>query len=175
MSDGEDKDRSILEDRARELAKPLEEQVQQQGHDVVVFDLGGERYAVESAVVREIRRLGAVTPLPGIPSFVLGIVNVRGEILSVLDLAKILNLPERPPTESAYMLVLTDGSMTFAITVHGLRGTERLSLDGLQPAPGAEDGIAKKIIRGVRPDRLIVIDGRALLSEKALIVGYHEK
>ena len=171
MSADVEKDRVILENRAREFAKPLEERIQDEGEDVVVFDLAGERYAVESEVVREIRRLGGLTPLPGIPSFVLGIVNVRGEILSVLDLAKILGLPVRPFGDTASMLVLSDGNMIFGVAVHGLHGTMRLSIEGLQPIPAAREGIPKRVLRGVRPDGLIVMNGHALLEEKALVVG----
>lgn len=165
-----DKDRKVLESRARELAKPLHEEVYEGGENMVVFALGEERYAVESIVVREIRRLCGITPLPGVPPFVLGITNVRGEILSVLDLARILNLPERPYDEGSHMVVLSDGKMTFAVAVHALYGTERLSLEGLQKTPIAGEGLAAKLLLGVRSDRLIVLDGRALLAEKALVV-----
>ncbi len=165
-----EEDRNILEERARQLAKPLDERVDEEGENMVVFALGDERYAVEATVVREIRRLGGITPLPGVPPFVMGITNVRGEILSVLDLTKILHLPEKPYDEAAQMVVLSDGRMTFGVAVHGLHGTQRLSLEGLQKDPIQGDGPAKKFLCGVRPDRLIVLDGRALLAEKSLIV-----
>ncbi|MEJ5365773.1 MAG: chemotaxis protein CheW [Desulfosoma sp.] len=171
MLKAEERDRAILESRALELAKPLEENGLEGGTEVVVFHLCGERYAVESAVVREIRRLDGVTSLPGVPDFVMGIMNVRGEILPVLDLGTLLGLPSVPFDEEARVVVLSGAGMTFGIAAHGLKGTERLSLQGLQAAPVSGNGLAQGVVRGVTSDRLIVLDGKALLTDKGLVVG----
>lgn len=170
MVEAEERDRAILESRALELAKPLEETGFKNGTEVVVFELCGELYAVESAVVREIRRLSGVTSLPGVPAFVMGIMNVRGEILSVVDLGTLLALPSVPFHEAARVVVLSGAGMTFGIAVHGLKGTARLSLHKLQAAPVSGDGFAQSVVRGVTLDRLIVLDGEALLTEKSLVV-----
>jgi len=165
-----EKIRSILERRARELAKPLEDHGGEDETEVLVFALCGERYAVESATVREIRRLQGVTALPGVPPFVLGIMNVRGEILSVLDPVKILALPETPYEDGARVVVLSNGAMTFGLAVHELHGMARLAFSKLQEAPLSGNSSSQGLIRGVSADRLIVLDGRALLADKTLIV-----
>lgn len=170
MAEALEKDRAILESRAVELAKPVAEAGIENGTEVVVFELCGERYAVESAVVREIRRLSGVTSLPGVPAFVMGIMNVRGEILSVVDLGMLLGLPPISFDDAARVVVLSGAGMTFGVAVHALRGTVRLTLQGLQRAPVFGTGVAQSIVRGVTPDRLIVLDGPALLTEKSLIV-----
>ncbi len=170
MAEPVEKDRAILKSRALELAKPANEAGIETGTEVVVFELCGECHAVESAVVREIRRLSGVTSLPGVPAFVMGIMNVRGEILSVVDLGKLFGLPSVPFSDPARVVVLSGVGMTFGIAVHALRGTVRIPLQGLQRAPVSGTGVAQNIVRGVMPDRLIVLDGAALLTEKALIV-----
>src|SRR5258707_9878632 len=81
-----EKRKKILQERAKGLArerKAVDRQEEQL--EVVEFLLAGERYAVESSWVREIYPLKDLTPLPGTPSFVPGIINVRGQIVSVVD------------------------------------------------------------------------------------------
>ena len=170
MQGESEKSRSVLERRARELAKPVEDHGVEDGTELLVFELCGERYALESAMVREIRRLQGLTALSGVPSFVLGIMNVRGEILSVLDPVKILALPETAYEDGARVVVLSDGAMTFGLAVHGLHGMARRAFSKLQEAPLAGKGFSQGLIRGVSADRLIVLDGKALLAEKTLIV-----
>src|SRR6185312_5009031 len=86
--------RAILEERARLLARiPPAPPAVGESLQVVVFRLGDERYALETQYVREVVRLSDYAPLPGAPAFVLGILNLRGEILSVLDLRPFCGVP----------------------------------------------------------------------------------
>jgi len=73
---------AILRSRAEQLAKPLEAKVQgTRLLEILEFTLGKERYAFASSCVREVFPLTEITPLPGLPAHVLGVVNVRGRIL----------------------------------------------------------------------------------------------
>ena len=93
---GADQTKRILRERALALAaEPGETQTLADSIEVVEFLLAHERYAVESSYVREVYPLENLTPLPCTPGFVLGIVNLRGEILSVIDLKKFFDLPEK--------------------------------------------------------------------------------
>ena len=86
----------ILKARAKVLAQEPEKEVLDQDYlEVVEFLLAYETYGIESAYVREIYPLTEITPLPGTPPFVRGIVNIRGQILSVIDLKKFFELPEK--------------------------------------------------------------------------------
>ncbi|MDA8325786.1 MAG: chemotaxis protein CheW [Nitrospiraceae bacterium] len=85
--------KNILRKRALALAKEPEAPDSGEHIDVLEFLLARERYAVESSYVREVWPLKDLTPVPCTPPFVLGIIGVRGRILSVLDLKKFLNLP----------------------------------------------------------------------------------
>ena len=88
----------ILQERAKNLARegPADQGARKQ-LDVVEFLLAYERYAIESHWVREVHPLKEITPLPGTPAFVLGIINVRGRIVSVVDLKAFFDLPVRGP------------------------------------------------------------------------------
>src|SRR5262249_53998132 len=77
---------TVLLQRAQALAQPLAvDTVPSDTFDCVEFRLAHESYGIASSYVREVYPLRELTPLPGTPPFVLGIINVRGEILSVLD------------------------------------------------------------------------------------------
>ena len=85
--------RKVLKARAREMARESIATGTAERIEVVEFLLAGETYAVESRYVRAIHPLTSLAPLPCTPSFVLGIANVRGEILSVVDIGKFFELP----------------------------------------------------------------------------------
>lgn len=72
----------------------------------IVFSLGRARYAVPIGAVIEVGSVPPVTPVPHLPPWVLGVTNLRGEILSVLDLATFLGTPSEVPAASGRMLVV---------------------------------------------------------------------
>ncbi|MBI2158723.1 MAG: chemotaxis protein CheW, partial [Candidatus Rokubacteria bacterium] len=82
----------ILQDRARALAKPLEEpSAQGETLDLLVLGLAGERYGIDAAHVLEVVQLPELVPVPCTPPVVLGVVNHRGRVLTVLDLRRLFD------------------------------------------------------------------------------------
>ena len=90
MADGR---RELLDRRARQLAR-VPDAPPRAGEvlELVGFVLAGARYGIESRFVREVARLTRFTPVPGTPAFVLGITNLRGEILALFDLRHLLGV-----------------------------------------------------------------------------------
>jgi len=76
---------------------------------------GGEHYALPVTAVLEIAEFGQVTPVPGAPSGVLGVRNLRGQVIPVIDLATMLGLA--PDAESERIVVADDGSRRAALAV----------------------------------------------------------
>src|SRR6267143_4216814 len=82
----------LLKRRAEQLAKlPLSPDAGDEV-EVLVCRLGGERYAVETRHLRAVQWTSGITPVPSTPGFVVGIVSVRGEIVTLLDLASMIGL-----------------------------------------------------------------------------------
>jgi purine-binding chemotaxis protein CheW len=79
---------------------------------------GGEHYALPVGGVREIARLGQITPVPGAPAAVLGIWNLRGDVMAALDLATLLGL--EPDAEPSRILVAEDGELRAGLTVESV-------------------------------------------------------
>ncbi|TAN51601.1 MAG: purine-binding chemotaxis protein CheW [Methylococcaceae bacterium] len=164
----------ILKQRAKALAQEPEPSAAAGEHvECLTFHLAHEAYAVEARFVREVCPLEHLTPLPCTPPFVLGIVNLRGEILSVLDLKKFFGLPEKGLTDLNKVIVLQSGGMHFGVLADAICGVHRLARRDLQPPLPTLTGIHEDYLLGVTAQRLIFLDAAKLLANERLIV--HEQ
>ena len=166
----EDK-RKVLRERAKVLArKPEEKTSAQEQVEVVEFLLAHERYALESSYVREVYPLKELTPLPCTPAFVLGIINVRGQILSIIDLKKFFDLPEKGLTDLNKVIVVQREGMAFGILADVILGVRRIAPQDLQPSLPTLTGIRAEYLRGVTKERLVVLDVGKILLDKNIVV-----
>lgn len=163
--------RRVLMARAQALGRVPEAAETAGEHvEVVEFVLAHERYAIESRYIREVAPLENLTPLPCTPAFVLGIVNLRGEILSVIDIKKFFELPEQGLTDLNKIIVLQSGGMLFGILADAIAGVRRIPVAGIQPSLPTLTGIREEYLRGVTPERLVVLDAERLLTDENIVV-----
>ena len=162
--------RRVLKARAQALARPGKARAADAVVEILEFFLAHETYAVESRHVREVRPLENLTPLPCTPPFVLGIVNLRGEIMSVLDIRKFFDLPERGLTDLNKVIVLQSGRMVFGILADTVAGVRRIPAAQIQPSLSTLAGIRERYLRGIAPDRTILLDAEKLLADEQIIV-----
>jgi purine-binding chemotaxis protein CheW len=161
----------ILKARAQALARePVQAEAANERLEVVEFLLAYEHYAVESRYVREVYPLENLTPLPCTPAFVLGMINLRGEILSVIDIKKFFDLPEKGLTDLNQVIVLQSQDMIFGVLADSILGVRRLPLAEIQPSLPTLTGIREKYLRGVTPERIVVLDAEKLLTDEKIIV-----
>ncbi len=160
----------ILEARAQALAREPEQAPAAGALELLEFLLAHERYAVESRYVREVDPLENLTPLPCTPAFVLGIVNLRGEILSVIDIKKFFDLPEKGLTDLNKVIVLQSDKMLFGILADAILGVRRIPLSEIQPSLPTLTGIREKYLKGVTRERTVVLDAEKLLADEKIIV-----
>jgi purine-binding chemotaxis protein CheW len=162
---------AILKARARELAREHGKAVDERGFlEIIQFRMASETYGVESAFVREVYPLRDFTPLPGAPPFVVGIVNVRGQIISVVDLKKFFNLPEKGLGDLNKVIILRDDRMEFGILADAILGVGQISLDAIRPLPMTVSEIGTEYMRGVTADHVIILDAEKILGDKRIIV-----
>jgi purine-binding chemotaxis protein CheW len=161
----------ILKDRANSLARqPEKEEDPGKQLQVVEFLLAHERYAIETAYIQEVYPLRELTPLPGTPPFVLGIINVRGQILSLIDLKKFFELPEKGITDLNKVIIIHMDEMEFGILADAVIGVRSVSFNDLQPSLPTLTGIREEYLRGVTGERLIVLDAGKLLLDRNIIM-----
>ncbi len=168
---GAEETRRILKTRAQALARePAKTETTAEHIEVVEFLLAYENYAVESRYVREVTPLESLTPMPCAPAFVLGIVSVRGEIIPVIDIKKFFDLPEQGLTNLNQVIVLQSQDMIFGILADSILGVRHLSCAEIQPSLPTLTGIREKYLRGVTPERIVVLDAEKLLTDENIIV-----
>lgn len=163
--------RGVLKQRAKILARePAQLEHAGQQLAVLEFLLTHERYAVDSAFVREVVPLKDLTALPCTPAFIRGIVNVRGEIISVVDLKTFFGLPERGLTDLNKIVILNDGAMEFGLLVDAVVEAHAIALRDIQPPLPTMTGIHAQYLKGVTAQRLVILDAARILADPRLIV-----
>jgi purine-binding chemotaxis protein CheW len=89
---------------------------------VCLFTLGGEAFAVDVRCTREVVALEEITVVPRAPSYLVGVANIRGHILPVLDIRALLGLPRRAVGPGTRLLVLEAGPLQAAVATEGVPG-----------------------------------------------------
>ncbi|MBD8880877.1 MULTISPECIES: chemotaxis protein CheW [Rhodanobacter] len=169
-SDGLDASHVILRERARRLAqrpsdKPLEEQI-----EVLEFTLAHERYALLASQVNDVQPLRDLTPLPCTPSFLRGLVNLRGRLVAVIDLKQFFGLPEPGITDLHRIVLLRRDEVEIGLLADTVEGVSAIGKSRIQPAPSTVGGVAAEYIVGVTPERLVILDTDAILNDPRLVI-----
>ena len=161
----------VLKARAEILARQGDDGERQvETLEVLAFVLGQETYGIETRYVREVTPLNDLTPLPGCPPFVMGIVNLRGQVLSVIDVRILLDLPQRGVGDQDRVIVLRHEGMEFGILGNSIQGVVQVPVDELQETLPTLTGIRADFLRGVTRERMAVLDGSRLLADEKVIV-----
>lgn len=168
----DEKTRDLLKARAIALAQEPEMKV---GFSpilqLIAFSLGSETYGLESVYIREVYPLKDFTPLPRLPAYILGVINVRGQIIPVVDLKKLFHLPEQGITEMNKVIILNDEQMEFGILADEVHGTQGVPEDDIIQVPHTFNGIGEENLRGITRENLIVLNAKKLLTDKRMVVN----
>ncbi len=121
------------------------------------FCVGAEEFCLDVMSVREIRGWTAPTPLPHAPAHLSGVVNLRGTILPIIDLAARLGLPATRADGRHVVIVVEQGAQTAGLVVDVVSGILALARDRLEPPPAVSGGIASGCLSA-----LSLLDGRML-------------
>jgi purine-binding chemotaxis protein CheW len=174
-------EKEVLEKRALALAKlPPEEAVEGEVLRLVTFLLAEERYGVELTLLEEVQPLERQTwsPVPCTSDFIVGAVNIRGRVYSMMDIARFLGLSSRPLSETAHILLVRGGDqgagdeIELGILADDVPKVANVPLAEVQPPPTISNR-AQEYVRGVTGDTLIILDLERLLSDPGIIV--HEE
>jgi purine-binding chemotaxis protein CheW len=163
----------ILRERARLLAGcgKAEAASPHRFLEIVEFVLGPEHYGIESNHIREIHPLSEFTPLPCTPAFVLGLVNVRGQILSIVNVKKLFDLPEKGLTDLYKIIIIRADHMELGILADTVLGVRSIPLEELQPALPTFTGIREEYLKGITKDPLVLLDVEKILSDERILVN----
>ncbi len=157
--------REVMEKRAEDLAKvPVRAPHATEVLELVSFSLANERYAFETRHIREVIRFTDFTPIPGAPDFLVGLLNLRGEILAVFDLRKFFGVADKGVTDLSRAIVLGGDRAEFGVLADTASEVMTVRTEEVFESPGSVAGIGREYLRGVTKDGLIVLDGGVLLQ-----------
>ncbi|MGD9942282.1 MAG: chemotaxis protein CheW [Burkholderiaceae bacterium] len=168
------RDAEVLRARAAELARLPEQatadRMARPALHFLEFGLAGERFAVDTRFVHGLQALTGLTPLPCVPPFVLGILNVRGLIVAVIDLREFLGRGRIGSASERWVLQVGRDDIELGVLVDSdfiVHADEAAALHPLLPIPA---GTGSRYLQGVIADRLLLVDMPAVLDAMELVV-----
>ena len=163
--------RSILKRRAVQLARPIERPSVPPGQQYVLFVLGRERLACPIEYVDEVFQLKSVLTVPGTPPYVVGIVSIRGMLVTVVDLKHLLNLHEKSVMGSDRALIINGQGFQVAVLTDDVSGLEFIADEEIQRESPLVGHIPSSYVEGITRNGTIIVNCRRLFTLEALEVG----
>ena len=119
--------------------------------ELIAFTLGDQEFCIEVVSVREIRSWTPATMLPHSPDHVRGVINLRGAVLPVMDLALRLGLAPAEPSQGSVIIVTQIGSQIVGLLVDLVSDIFTISAEDIHPAPDVSKTMDREQIRGMIP------------------------
>ena len=195
---GPSREEQILAERAARLAERLDEEDPGERMGLLLVRLGGELFGLDAQSVDRVQPVEQLTRVPRVPDWVRGVTNLRGRLLSVVDLVRFFGLPTRSLTgngdeqgleaaeKQQYIVVIKTAEMELALLASDVLAVEDIPTGRLREAAAMVRGLRAEYVRGIAersPDRvqanggsddlIVVLDLPALLQDARLIV--HEE
>jgi purine-binding chemotaxis protein CheW len=139
---------------------------------LIVFRAGNEEFGVPIDAVREIIKVGLITPIPASPNFISGITNVRGEIITAIDVRLRFSLPFDRKSQPKHIIVTKQEDGLFGLIVDEVIEVLRIHESDIKPPPQLVTQIHKKYVSGVVTNNsrlIILLDLSQVLAQKDLI------
>jgi len=137
----------------------------------VTFRLDKEVYGINVTQVREVLRITEIAPVPGAPGYVLGIINLRGNVVTVIDTRKRFNLPSIETDDASRIVIIEVEGQEVGILVDSVAEVVDIPADQIEPAPNIGHEESSRYIQGVSSidgELLILVDLNRFLTEEEL-------
>ena len=135
----------------------------------VTFRLENEKYGINVMQVQEVLRITEIAPVPGAPSYVLGIINLRGNVVTVIDTRSRFGLPSVENDDSSRVVIIESEEQVVGILVDSVAEVVDLKAEDIETAPNVGTEESAKFIQGVAShdsELLILVDLNKLLSDE---------
>lgn len=174
--------RQIWDQRAAQLARiPADEDSSDQT-ELVLIGLGNEVYGLDVHYVREMGPIQRITRVPRVPDWLVGVVNLRGRVVSVLDIQRFFGLARHvhnhrdQQPETRYLVVVESTGMQIALIVDRILAVERIATGMIREVPDTIRSLPAEYVRGTAPygegkdALLVVLNLSNLLADRRLII-----
>jgi purine-binding chemotaxis protein CheW len=175
----DEKTSNILRERAKELSREQAEDTRVKTFiELVMFSLGEELYAIPTKNVREVRTFDELTPVPCTPDFIFGVLNVRGNIYSVVDLRLFLGIDKSQVTSTSQVILVHSSDLELGFIVDSVMDKVNIPESEVKVISSAMRGIREEYLDGVFyfENKMVVIlnfdmilkDDRIVISEQVV-------
>jgi purine-binding chemotaxis protein CheW len=156
-----------LRQRARQYASLPPEDTDQAASSLTVlaFTLESELYGIDVMLVRGVRSVSAITPVPGTPQFYAGVVNVRGQIITVLDLRQFFGIEVGARKEPGELIIVQANQLEIGLLAHHVRGVMSVPAVDIEPLEDI------RYARGMTAERMILLDVARMFEDERLVIG----
>ncbi|MGB3878576.1 chemotaxis protein CheW [Shinella zoogloeoides] len=127
------------------------------GRELIAFRIGDQEFCVNIMSVREIRGWTQATPMPHAPSYVLGVINLRGVVLPIVDMSLRLGMKPAEPTVRHVIIVAQVGPKVVGLLVDAVSDILTVTPENIQPTPDIANEVEKAYARGI-----LAIEGRMI-------------
>ena len=132
-------------------------QIATDNRELIAFRVGRQEFCINVMMVREIRGWTAATTLPRAPRYVKGVINLRGAVLPIVDLAVRLGLPGTEPTARNVIIVVQIGHQQIGLLVDAVSDILTASNSNIQASPDVSSDLVRNFVKGLLP-----VDGRMI-------------
>lgn len=135
----------------------------------VTFQLENETYGINVMQVQEVLRVSEIAPVPGAPDYVMGIINLRGNVVTVLDTRRRFGLPPKEVDDSTRIVVIEANDSVVGILVDSVAEVVEMRRSAVETSPSVGNDESSRYIEGVAHrdgELLILVDINKLLSDE---------
>jgi purine-binding chemotaxis protein CheW len=165
------REQEILRRRAQRVSQRSQESEAATRVEVLQVRMGGERYALPVEAVLAVYEHSDITPLPGAPEHIAGMVNLRGNLMVVLNPAAMLNIPASQGSDNHTLIIVTNQEFSVALCVQETGDVTAIDRDHLATPSGLVENVASTHLTGILPDGTSLLNVVSLLNDAALIVN----
>ncbi len=158
----------ILQTRAERTASQPHKSAGAEVITALVAVIQHEQYALPITEITAVYQNVVIVPVPCAPAFVAGITNVRGHVLSVVDLGTLLGLPTREDAAGAALVVVDAGDASIGFRVEAVGEIVELALSSMNPITATMNLNQAQYLRGIFADGIALLDVRAILDDPRL-------
>ncbi|HHJ37892.1 MAG: chemotaxis protein CheW [Methylothermaceae bacteria B42] len=137
----------------------------------VTFRLAEETYGINVMQVQEVLRVTEIAPVPGSPDYVIGIINLRGNVVTVVDTRSRFGLPSKEPDDLSRIVIIESGDQEIGILVDSVAEVVELRASDMESAPNVGNEESSRYIQGVTSQDgqlLILVDLNKFLTDEEL-------
>ncbi|MCG8450881.1 MAG: chemotaxis protein CheW [Pirellulales bacterium] len=136
---------------------------------LVSFQLGHEEYGIIITKVQEIILMGEITRIPQAPSYIKGLINLRSNVIPIVDLRLRFGLDEAEPTDETRIMVVNVKDKTVGLIVDAVSEVLRIAEDQVTPPPPAVSGLGHEYLTGLvrlGEKLLVMLDIDKIISDE---------